>query len=188
MKDPTRGSPLGQHGVARLAHVCGRAAGAVALQSIPNTLPQSGRMTLGVAVSPLILEGTTSRAATEISGAEHEGRCVSRHFRKQRAVPRRLWTHPEASWHTHASRRFDEGRVRNGAGVELTVDDTGPGIAPAVLPRLFTPFATTKATGTGLGLSICRRVLLEHGGTITAQNRAEGGARFTVVLPTAEPV
>ena len=75
--------------------------------------------------------------------------------------------------------------VRNGAGVELTVEDTGPGIAPAVLPRLFTPFATTKPTGTGLGLSICKRVLLEHGGTITAQNRAEGGARFTVNLPNA---
>jgi len=75
--------------------------------------------------------------------------------------------------------------VRNGAGVELTVEDTGPGIAPAVLPRLFMPFATTKPTGTGLGLSICKRVLLEHGGTITAQNRAEGGARFTVNLPNA---
>ena len=78
--------------------------------------------------------------------------------------------------------RVDIG-MHNGDGVELTVEDSGPGIAPAVLPRLFTLFASTKPTGTGLGLSICQRVLQEHGGTITAQNRPEGGARFTLTLP-----
>lgn len=75
--------------------------------------------------------------------------------------------------------------LRDGATPQITVEDTGPGIAPAVLPRLFTPFASTKATGTGLGLSICRRVVQEHGGTITAANRPEGGARFTVTLGQA---
>jgi len=74
--------------------------------------------------------------------------------------------------------------LRNGRDVQITVDDRGPGIAAAVQPRLFTPFASTKPTGTGLGLSICRRVLQEHGGTIVAQNRPEGGARFTLLLPT----
>jgi signal transduction histidine kinase len=65
----------------------------------------------------------------------------------------------------------------------LNVADTGPGIAPSVAGRLFTPFASTKPTGTGLGLSICRRVVQDHGGTLTGQNRPEGGASFTISLP-----
>jgi signal transduction histidine kinase len=69
------------------------------------------------------------------------------------------------------------------AGVRLTVSDSGPGIAPGVAGRLFTPFSSTKPAGTGLGLSVCRRVLRDHGGEISAENRAEGGARFTVTLP-----
>ncbi len=73
--------------------------------------------------------------------------------------------------------------LRGGPDLEITVEDNGPGISPVVLPRLFTPFASTKATGTGLGLNICKRVLAEHGGTISAANRPEGGARFTVMLP-----
>jgi signal transduction histidine kinase len=74
--------------------------------------------------------------------------------------------------------------ARDGAaGVTLTVADTGRGIDPAVADRLFTPFASTKPTGTGLGLSVCRRVVAEHGGTLTGGNRPGGGACFTVTLP-----
>ncbi len=75
---------------------------------------------------------------------------------------------------------------RNGE-VELAVADSGPGIAPAFAERLFTPFATTKPTGTGLGLSISRRIVEEHGGTVSADNRPEGGARFVVRLPATAP-
>lgn len=67
--------------------------------------------------------------------------------------------------------------------IQLQVSDTGSGIAPDMLERLFTPFASTKATGTGLGLSISRRIVEEHGGRLSAGNRAEGGACFTIVLP-----
>jgi signal transduction histidine kinase len=63
------------------------------------------------------------------------------------------------------------------------VSDTGPGIAAEMAGRLFTPFASTKATGTGLGLSLARRIVEEHRGRITGENRPEGGARFTIVLP-----
>jgi signal transduction histidine kinase len=69
----------------------------------------------------------------------------------------------------------------------LTVADTGPGIPPSVAGRLFTPFASTKPTGTGLGLSICRRIVLDHGGRLTGENRPEGGAAFTITLPLHRP-
>jgi signal transduction histidine kinase len=73
----------------------------------------------------------------------------------------------------------------NESECRLRVSDTGPGIPPELLPRLFTPFASGKATGTGLGLSLARRIVEEHGGTIEAANAAEGGACFTITLPRA---
>ena len=73
-----------------------------------------------------------------------------------------------------------------GAGeVEVDVEDSGPGIAPEMLPRLFTPFASSKETGLGLGLVVSRRIVEDHGGRLWASNRPEGGARFTFRLPAA---
>ncbi|MBX9776671.1 MAG: PAS domain S-box protein [Xanthobacteraceae bacterium] len=71
--------------------------------------------------------------------------------------------------------------------VRIAVEDTGPGIAPDVLPRLFVAFVTTKerGKGTGLGLRICRRIVDEMDGSISAANRAEGGACFEILLPAA---
>jgi signal transduction histidine kinase len=69
------------------------------------------------------------------------------------------------------------------AGARVSVADTGGGIAPQVAERLFTPFTTTKPTGTGLGLSISGRIVQEHGGSLSAGNRPEGGARFVLTLP-----
>lgn len=70
--------------------------------------------------------------------------------------------------------------------VRLAVEDTGAGLPDHVLANLFVPFVTTKprGKGTGLGLPLCRRIVEEMGGTISAANRREGGARFEVALPT----
>ena len=65
---------------------------------------------------------------------------------------------------------------------QLVVSDSGPGIPPAVLDRIFNPFFTTKDNGTGLGLSIVHRVIEAHDGTITASNAADGGARFEIKI------
>jgi two-component system sensor histidine kinase HydH len=70
-----------------------------------------------------------------------------------------------------------------GAPASVEVADTGPGISPAMLPRLFTPFASSKDTGLGLGLVISKRIVEDHGGVIEAANRPEGGAGFVVKLP-----
>jgi signal transduction histidine kinase len=71
--------------------------------------------------------------------------------------------------------------------VWLTVEDTGPGFAPDVAERIFERFFTTKPVGkgTGLGLWIAREIVTEHGGTVTAANRPEGGARFELRFPVA---
>mgnify|MGYP000961984678 CR=1 FL=1 len=67
--------------------------------------------------------------------------------------------------------------------VRLSVLDHGHGFADAILRRAFEPYVTTKAKGTGLGLAIVRKIVEEHGGSIEADNRAEGGARIRIVLP-----
>lgn len=70
-------------------------------------------------------------------------------------------------------------------GCRLTVSDCGPGLVPAVMAKLFTPFFTTRPGGTGLGLSVAQQIALQHGGSIRGENRPEGGARFIVWLPAS---
>ncbi|HXI24130.1 MAG TPA: ATP-binding protein [Pyrinomonadaceae bacterium] len=67
--------------------------------------------------------------------------------------------------------------------VTISIEDTGPGIAPEDLQKIFIPFFTTKTKGHGIGLALAHRVITEHGGTLTAANAPEGGAVFTVWLP-----
>ncbi|ENH6066293.1 GHKL domain-containing protein, partial [Escherichia coli] len=68
--------------------------------------------------------------------------------------------------------------------VEIWVEDTGPGLDPAVRDRLFQPFVTTKEAGMGVGLSICRTIVEAHGGSIRADDNAAGGVTFRFTLPS----
>jgi signal transduction histidine kinase len=85
-----------------------------------------------------------------------------------------------------------EGRVRVGAratarDVSIVVSDSGPGIPEADLPRVFDPFFTTKppGEGTGLGLAVCHGIAESFDGEISVANGADGGAVFTLRLPSA---
>lgn len=71
--------------------------------------------------------------------------------------------------------------------VRFVVRDDGPGVDPAVLPRLFEPYASTKQGGTGLGLAIAQRIAVEHGGAIAYARGPQGGAVFRVILPRRGP-
>ena len=73
----------------------------------------------------------------------------------------------------------------HGRDVRVSVTDTGGGVDPAVLDRLFHPFQSTKAAGTGLGLSICQSLIEAHGGRVGARPHPDGGALFFFELPAA---
>jgi signal transduction histidine kinase len=86
-----------------------------------------------------------------------------------------------------------QARVLGGSGgpnrppsVEISVSDTGGGISREQLERIFRPFYTTKRGGTGLGLSLCRRIISQHGGTLTAESEVNKGSRFIIRLPMRE--
>jgi nitrogen fixation/metabolism regulation signal transduction histidine kinase len=72
---------------------------------------------------------------------------------------------------------------REGDFFALEVEDNGPGIPPELRDVAFDPYVTTKNTGTGLGLAIVKKIAVEHGGTVTAEQSALGGARLRLVLP-----
>ncbi len=67
----------------------------------------------------------------------------------------------------------------------LHVDDDGPGIDADMRETIFDPYVTTRSEGTGLGLAIVKKIVVEHGGSITAKESALGGARVSVRLPAA---
>lgn len=74
-------------------------------------------------------------------------------------------------------------RAEQPKGVWVHVEDTGEGIPPEALERIFEPFYTRKEHGTGLGLSIAKQIIEEHGGEIRVASELGKGARFSVFLP-----
>jgi len=92
-------------------------------------------------------------------------------------------TTADAACEIHVNGQID----KQGENVVLSISDNGPGIQRDALPRLFHPFFTTRPGGTGLGLAIVQKIVVSHNGLITAANRSQGGAVFTIMLPTRPP-
>jgi signal transduction histidine kinase len=72
---------------------------------------------------------------------------------------------------------------RNGDMAEIAVKDTGTGIPPEVMDRIFSPFFTTKPNGTGLGLAVSRKIVDDHGGRMSVSSKRGEGTVFTISLP-----
>jgi signal transduction histidine kinase len=149
--------------------------------AIPRIHPQPGDLTAAVAE---LVEGY--RAApprgVAIEFAAPEGPITARFDAKllMRAVRNLLENALRAS--------AGGGRVlvrvtRQGETVRIAVADTGPGVRPDLLPRIFDPYFSTHDSGTGLGLPIARRIAEEHGGGITAHNLPGGGLEAVITLP-----
>lgn len=90
--------------------------------------------------------------------------------------------------HGREARRIRAVIEASGGTARLTVEDSGPGIDPAIRDRLFEPFVTTKEAGDGLGLGLATvyRIIRDHGGGISHRPSALGGTAFAVTLPLAE--
>jgi signal transduction histidine kinase len=154
-----------------------------AYSAIPRIDPQPGD--LRVAISDLV-EGYRA--------APPEGVTVD--FVADGAVPARF----DAKLLGRAVRNLLENALRASAGggrvtvrverdereprhARIAVLDEGPGVPPELLGRIFDPYFSTHDTGTGLGLPIARRIAEEHGGSIAARNRPEGGLEVAITLP-----
>jgi signal transduction histidine kinase len=82
-----------------------------------------------------------------------------------------------------ATRLVSPQSSRTPPSVEVVVSDTGAGMAPEQLARIFKPFFTTKHSGSGLGLAVSKRVIDQHGGSIHAESEPGRGSRLTIRLP-----
>jgi signal transduction histidine kinase len=97
------------------------------------------------------------------------------------AMRKRGGTLRVSSWVSPRSNRSEPTSVR------FAFSDTGPGIPEGRSAEIFEPFISSSSKGLGLGLSISQRICRAHGGLISATNNADGGARFTVILPIPRP-
>jgi two-component system, NtrC family, sensor histidine kinase AtoS len=75
------------------------------------------------------------------------------------------------------------GRAGGGRRVAIEIEDSGAGIAPAIVDRVFNPFFSTKDSGTGLGLALAHKILDDHGGSIDVRSTPGVGTTFRLVLP-----
>lgn len=89
---------------------------------------------------------------------------------------------PDGGTVTITTRRSDQDEA------EVVIADTGPGIAPEVLPTIFAPFVSHRPDGTGLGLAATQKIVAQHGGRVAVQSELGKGAQFIFHLPLASPV
>ncbi len=200
LKNPLTPMRMAAATVARLDAPGAAAAGEVLLEEIARldemarTFAQFGRMPEEPPSEVDVEE--LARGLVE----EHRGMGVQLHLEADADLPR-IQAHHEALRRAlrnvllnavEAAGEGGEVWVRlesEGEGVAVEVRDSGPGIPPDALERIWEPDFTTKRRGTGLGLPIVRQTVeTAHGGRVEARNHPEGGALFRLVLPREIPV
>jgi len=149
--------------------------------AIPRIDPQPGDLTAAVAELVAGYRAAPPRGVA-IELATPDGAITARFDTKllMRAVRNLLENALRAS---AGGGRVTVSVARQGESVRIAVADTGPGVRPDLLPRIFDPYFSTHDSGTGLGLPIARRIAEEHGGAITAHNRPGGGLEAAITIP-----
>jgi signal transduction histidine kinase len=136
------------------------------------------------------LGGRFEAAGVELSLEAGPGAAGARVFGDEtllgRALLNLLQNAAEALEAAPPPRRVTVTVLAPGDEVVVEVRDTGPGIPAADLPKIFIPFFTTRSRGYGIGLALTQKIVLAHGGRITAEN-ASPGALFRCTLPAAPP-
>jgi two-component system sensor histidine kinase AtoS len=158
---------------------------------------QKSEVALSEIIESCAAELKTLYAARRVElniGGEFPRVCADERLLRQ-AILNLLRNAAEAIPETHETRRVTvRGEIVHDAPttnahhadvIRVEITDTGDGIAPEDLQRVFIPFFTTKSDGTGIGLALAHRIISDHGGALVAANSEEGGARFTLTLPLA---
>ena len=160
-------------------------------EQIKNAPPRKDHFDLNSAINEVI---ALARNAIIRSGVSVETRLAERlapvhgdHVQLQQVVLNLILNAVEAMGSTEAgARKLLISTEQNHRGVLVAVRDSGPGIDPAHLERVFEAFYTTKSSGVGMGLSICRSIIRAHGGRLWAEANAPRGAVFQFTLPNSE--
>jgi signal transduction histidine kinase len=156
------------------------------LEQTPERAPLDLRELLCEALASAQLQAASKAITITLDARTDDSSLLGDRHLLARAVENLL---DNAFRHTPQGGRIMVGLTRRDAMLIFTVADTGPGIAPDDLPRLFAPLfrgeisRNRQTGGAGLGLAISRRILRAHGGDLTAANRPEGGAVFSGTLP-----
>lgn len=164
--------------IRRLRAFVGKGEAAMRIEALPKLVEEAGALAMmGARDSGVRLEFRLSPEA---------GLVLADKVQVQQVVLNLMRNAVEAMADSRVRELCVESRPLGEDQVEVLISDTGPGLAPEVLDRLFQPFVTTKAEGMGVGLSICRTIIEAHGGELSARNRPEGGAVFRFTLRSGD--
>jgi nitrogen fixation/metabolism regulation signal transduction histidine kinase len=111
---------------------------------------------------------------------------VSGDATRLRQVIHNLLQNAQDALHGVENPKITVSTATNRGELQILVEDNGAGFSESVLSRSFEPYMTTKPKGTGLGLAIVKKIIEEHGGHISIENRAHGGALVSIALPLVE--
>lgn len=164
--------------IRRLRGFVGKGEAAMRIEALPKLVEEAGALAM--------MGARDSGVRLEFNLSPKVGPVMADKVQVQQVVLNLMRNAVEAMSESPVRNLTVEANPLEGGWVEVLIADTGPGLAPEVLERLFQPFVTTKAEGMGVGLSICRTIIEAHGGELTAGNRPAGGAVFRFTLRTGD--